>query len=262
MLAVYINAIELMYRLAQEDWDALIHTNIQMSVTTYNIWIIATRAPAARLQIGHIVIALQDSVVAMARLTDFYRLTALITLDGVTAGYLDFGNNQSPMDGNNTSSGVPKDDLLLINNNTDQSGSSVSNSGQVIDPYDPKFVITYQFFDQSIDSKEIFTVVLDGLATCAQFKPSDEYPVLEAYSVSGTTAISISKVLGRPTRLHYSDMTRSLLLIVTKVIVMERKFKELEFNIGYDGVRIAEGFMFKVTSANNGTQERLIAAEK
>lgn len=246
-----------MYILAQQDWDAPVYRKIQMSVDTYNIWIVAAPTLADRLEVGHIVIALQDSVIAMARLQSFFRLSALISLDGEVIGHLDFGKNENPSNDNDTSVGFSEDNLLLINNNNNnRSDGSLSNPGQIVDPYDSKFVITYEFYDQSIDSKEIFTVILDCLAISSQFTPSEYCPVLEANSMSGTVAISVSNIPGEPAQLRYSDLTRSLLLIVTGVIVRQRKFKQLEFSISYDGVEIAEGFMFKVTMGSNGTQER------
>ena len=248
-----MNAIELMYRLAQVDWDAHIYKDLRMSVTFYNIWILIANSPSDRLQVSHIVIGLQDSIITMARLNGFYRLSALISLDGQMIGQLEFGNNQSPSD-NVTSVSLQEDNSLLVNSN--QSDGSSSNSGQIVDPNDPKFVITYEFYEKAIDSKEIFTVVLEGLAISAQFEPNEYCPVLEAHSLSGTVAISISQILGKPTLLRYSDLTRSLLILVTGVIVSQRKFKELDFSISYDEVQIAEGYLFKVTSANNGTQER------
>ena len=242
-----------MYRLAQDDWDAHIYKDVHMSVTVYNVWIVVACAPSDKLQVSHVIIALQDSTFAMARLNCFFRLSSLISLRGEMIGHLDFGKNESPSD-NYTNVSVPEDTLLLANNN--QSDGSSSNSGQIVDPNDPKFVITYEFYEKSIVSKEIFTVVLDGLATAAQFEPSDDCSVLEAYSMSGTVAISISKNLGRPAQLLCSDVTRSLLIIVTGVIVRQHMFKELEFSVSYDGVKIAEGYLFKVTLANKGTQER------
>lgn len=242
-----------MYRLAQDDWDAHIYENLRMSVSVYNIWILVAIALSDRLQVGHMVIALQDSIFAMARLNGFFRLSALISLDGQTIGHLEFGKNQSPSD-NDTSVSFPADTLLLVNN--DQSDGSSSNSGQIVDPNDSKFVITYEFYEKTIDSKEIFTVVLDGLATSAQFEPSEDCPVLEASSMSGTVAISISRILSEPTEMRYSDLTKALLILVTGVIVQQRMFKELDFSISYDGVQIAEGYLFKVALAKNGTQER------
>lgn len=252
-LGVYINAIELMYRLAQYNWDAHIYEEIRMSVTFYNIWILAAGAPSDRLQVSHIVIALQDCIIAMARLTGFFRLSALISLDGEMIGHLEFGNNQSPSD-NNTSVSLQEDSSLLVNNNRSD-GSSI-NSGHIVDPNDHRFVITYDFYEKAIDSKEIFTVVLDGLATSAQFEPNEYCDVLEVHSMSGTVAISITKILGEPTLVRYYDLTRSLLIIVTGVIVRQRMFRELGFSISYNGLEIAEGYLFKVTLANNGTQER------
>lgn len=246
-----------MYLLAQEDWDSLLYKNFRMSVTTFNVWILATRAPSDKLQFGHVVIALQDCIVAMARLKVFSGLSALISSSGQMVGHVEFGNNESPSN-NESSVSFAKDTLLLVSNNP--LDGSLGNSGQIVDPYDSKLVITYESYGKGIDSKEIFTVFLDGLAISAQFKSSEYCPVLEASSMSGTVAISISRILGEPLTLRYSAVTKSLLMIVTRAIVPRRMFKELEFSISYDGINIAEGFMFKLALANNGTGE--VAASK
>ena len=246
-----------MYRLAQFDWDLFIHGDIPMSATTYNIWIIVGSVPSEQFKVSYAVIALHDSIIAMARLPAFFRLSALVSLDGQRIGHLEFGKKDSPSD-SDTSISSAEDTLLIVNNN--QSEGSWSNSGQIVDPYDSKFIVTYDFYGKAIDSKEIFTVALDGLAISAQFKASEDCPVLEASSMSGVAAISISKVLGVPTQLRYSDVTKSLLILVTGVIVPQRKFKEVEFSISYDGFKIAEGYMLKLALGENVTKG--IAASK
>ncbi len=217
-----------------------------MSVTTSNMYIDVTKTSSDMLQVGHVVIALQDSVISMARLSGFYRLTSLISLDGQAVGQLDFANNDEP-----PNQGDLKDASLLLNNNL--SDSSLSTTGEIVDPFDKKFVIKYDFFGKAIDSKEIFTAVLDGLAISAQTDRDKECLFLESNSVSGTVAISISKDQSKPIELRYSAVTKLLLILVSGVIIPRRQFKEVEFFLWYDGINVAEGYMFKTAMANNGT---------
>lgn len=247
-LGVYINAIELMYKLAQEEWNDYIHEDLYMSVTTYNIWIIAASTPQHELQISLLVIGLQDSIIAMARLSGFFRLTVNLSLNGLVIGHLDFGRIETPPY-NVTSTGYTKEVLLSINKI--QSNGSLSNSGQIVDPYDSKFVVSYTFYGKAINSKEVFTAVLDGLAISAQYKSEEHCSLLEAVSVSGTSAISVSQIPSFPTRLHYSDVTKALLILTTGVIVTRRRFGEVEFEISYDGIQIAEGYILKLALSNN-----------
>lgn len=250
-LGVYINAIELMYKLAQEEWNDRIHEHLYMSVTIYNIWIFAASTTQIRIQISLLVIALQDAIIAMARLSGFFGLTVNICLDGPIIGLLEIGNNESPPDSITTTSGT-KDVLRLVNKNP--SNGSLSNSGQVVDPLDSKFVISYTFYGKAINSKEVFTAVLDGLAISAQYNSQEDCSVLEAVSVSGTSALSVSQIPSFSTPLHYSDVTRALLILTTGVIVLRRRFGEVEFGISYDGIEIAEGYILKLALANNSTE--------
>ena len=238
-----------MYKLAQHDWNDVVYDNFYMSVTTFNLHIQVTAEPSYKLDISHVIIALQDSVVAMARLKGFFRLTTLIGLDEQLIGQLDFGNNDGPSDKRITS--VPSESTHFFNVN--QSDSSLGDSGRIPDPYDPKFIITYDFYGKAIDTKEIFTTVLEGLAISAQIGRNKECSGLEASSLSGIAALSISKSLDNSKQLLYSAVTKALLILVTAVMVPQRKFKEVEFSLLYDGSKFAEGYIFRVVTAHNGT---------
>ena len=251
-LGVYINAIELMYKLAQDSWNDPLNEDLFMSVSLYNIWIFAASIPQHGLPASLLVIGLQDAIITMARLSAFFRLSVDLGLNGLVIGHLEIGNKETPPPDSVTGTSYTKDILLSVNET--QSNGSLSDSGRIIDPYDSKFVITYAFYGKAINSKEVFTAVLDGLATSAQYEPKEYCALLEAVSVSGTCVISVSQIPSFPARLYYLDVTRALLILTTGVIVTRRRFGEMEFGISYDGIQIAEGYLLKISLLNSSVE--------
>lgn len=245
-----------MYNLAQLPWDRTISFGMYLSLADYNIGITAVSLDPNQFSVSHVVIALQDTVTALSRLRAFFEVTCKVSLKGRLIGRLEIGHHE-PVAGAGGGSGSGSGSNVAILNDSDVAGgdASLSTAGQIIDPDDEKLAITYQLYGRIITIQEIFTAVLDALAISAQFEESAECHLIEAVSVMGSCAISVAHSIGQPLEMRYSQATRTLLLLVNEVMVRQRRFGEMWFQVSYDGGVVGEGYVLKVNQVGNATGE-------
>ncbi|KAL8814881.1 MAG: hypothetical protein Q9223_005931, partial [Gallowayella weberi] len=97
-------------------------------------------------------------------------------------------NHTSP---NNNSTAKP---VKETNNNTPD-----SDSGHYTDPEHPENRITYHFTGPRIQSKEIYTSIMEALMILAYNPNTDNFDYLTATSASGNTALHINRADGTET---------------------------------------------------------------
>ena len=129
--------------------------------------------------------------------------------------------------------------LLTIADVHSQSNDITYPSGRYKDPDDVEFSIDYEYSGARINSKDIFLVVIDALATAAQSSPDTLLNSIHAVSPSGDCVINIAKVGGR-SKINYSFVTKALRLLITDIMVKLRKFEEIGFRLNWDASVVAE----------------------
>ena len=94
---------------------------------------------------------------------------------------------------------------------------------------------------KAISSNDIFTALMDGLTTAAQFSLNTYCEYLGAGSSesgSGTIADIVLGSYAHTSKLRYIDVKKMLLFMYTKFIVSSNTYREFSFELQYDVVDI------------------------
>ena len=256
--AVYINAIELMYKLAQYSWDVPIIDQLEYSDRRYDVLILSSpeQGPSpvkqpSQLQNCHVIIALYEVLLTMAARAIFCELFVDLLVNEKQVGNMNIFQ-WGGFDGDGHA-----DDILTLTTSNSTEYISVLNgeSGEIVDPDNNNFKISYAFYGQHINSQEIFTATLDGLATAAEFNRESKCDVIYATSVLKTCAFSITKNIGlQASQLSYAQVTAALRLLTVGVMLERKMFGEMEFALEFGGIQVGEGNVLRVSSASNATE--------
>ena len=252
-LDVYFTAIQLMYELAQRNWDESIFALIEKYIEGYNVLFlfINHQPPGAtnQLKVQHCVAALFRAVLTMTEQVMFCQLRCRLTLRTHEIG----GLSVAPVDYAATAN-----TSVDLHGDPDGPGTNTSNStlwldhGQIVDPDDFLFVIDFHWHSKSIKSTEVSLAILDALATAAPFDRNDECVELEALSPQGDCVIFIDGDVARK-KLTYAFATRALKLMYSDLIVRQKRFGDLYLELQYNERKFGEIRILKIVSAQNGT---------
>ena len=261
-----------MYRLSQQGWSStveLVHSGLKavsLQSPNYNVIIYTNDiTPSTELTTGLVVRALYEMVVCMAKQQPgFYQARSFMTLQGRAIG----GSSITRMV--DIPSPISKDDEFLYNTSRtpilDQNGKrsgnaslAVGGSGEIPDPEDSRFKISYQYDGKNIASLDILSAVLDGLATVAQYNEDGPCPYITAVSFSGNTAIHIGPVPGEA--LFGWHVSRTLYLLIFRLFLVQGIFREMNFSLFYYGTMTAKGYIMKMRSVGGDGRVGLTVSE-
>lgn len=256
--AVYVTAIKLMYGLCQQAWSDtvdLVHDDLRVvEQPGHNAIIYTSDNPhSTELKTGLAVRALYDVVFLMGNQEPgFYKVTSSIALQGRAIGRILITSKaqlpaanptSSDRDFLNTTSTV---DILGGHHTPNENSSSLAYSGYIPDPDDERFKISYQYVGDNVRSQEMFSAVLAGLASVAQYNDDGPLPWLSAVSFSGNLVFHFG---ARPRQaLMGWHISRTFYLLVYHLFLVQRILKEMHFTLLYYGRPIADGFMKSMRS--------------
>ena len=124
------------------------------------------------------------------------------------------------------------------------------DSGIVVDPKDAKFRISWNAVGRSIPAvQDMFSAAVDGIFKTAKH-PYDSFCThFTGISFSGAVAFHVGELSAE--KVTCGQMARAFFLLVELVIKDERVFQEMDYSLEYDGLRIASGFILRVTSVES-----------
>ncbi|CAD6568597.1 MAG: hypothetical protein ASARMPRED_001872 [Alectoria sarmentosa] len=254
---VYNNAIETMIWLAVQPYSYPLIVDVTMTTPFYveelrlDMWPERT----TRFQMKHAVQAIYEAGIALAvkpitRRGYVPRLYAGLFLQNRQIGFMKWQHKQRAVAG--ATNGTV--DLVDVVNSTstlqlmhvDGPTSLQVDMGDIVDPRDSQFKITYEVCDKDAHLPETFSAFLDAIATAATYDEFATGAFVNAASVSGDIALNV----------HGSDVDSSLswrrlvrtLTLLWENIIMDHNFKELDFEIFYAGRKIGEGFIMNLTA--------------
>ena len=244
--AVYTTAIKLMYGLSQQAWYSTVELERSGLAVQHSPGVIIYTKDnpySTSLSTELLVHAVYEIVFAMAeQRPGFFEVTSQMTWGGQSIGEILI--DSLPMPTSNSS------DFLNVTSKVD--GKSVidggqANSGEIIDPDDGRFKISYQYHGSDIPIEEMLSAVFDGLTEVAPYNEDGPCPIITANSVNGKSGVHIAPIRGQV--LLGWHVSRAFYLLFYNLFLVERIFREMQFNLLYYGTVIAHGYIFKMRSA-------------
>ena len=258
-LAVYTTAIELMYGLSQQPWSSEVELERSGLTVVHSPGVIIytqNDPPSPSLTTGLVVRALREMVFAMAeKQPGFFHVTSSLMLQGQKIGKILVDSLPRPLLGNS------KSNITLDASQLCQSPSVKTTletrSGNIVDPNDNRFQISYQYHDRKIEVQNTFSALLDGLSKSAQCDDDGLCPFLTALSFNSDTVIHIGHVDGEA--LFGWHISRSLYLLLSHVFLVQCVFREMAFSLSYYGTKIADGYIMQMGPGVNDAHGGLMA---
>ena len=234
-MGIYLCAVDCMYHFAQADWYQELTGGFTTWVNAYDLEIDIESSHGIhgdfQLQTRHIVLGLYETVTDVSAHSRFCEVLSTLSMHRRQIGTLVI-QKRAPSKSNATSS--------VVDQGSPSSNAATYPSGQVNDPDEPSFLISYEYSGTRINSKDIFLAVIAALATAAQYPPMQPFRALNALSASGDCVISI---LGADSsfRVNYSYITKALRTIVVHIVVVLAKFEEMRFQLELETLTIGQG---------------------
>ena len=129
-----------------------------------------------------------------------------------------------------------------------------ANSGVIIDSADTRFRISWSSDGNLIPVQEMFSSIIDGMATTAQYDYDSPCSHITGVSFSGNVAFHINGYSGQT--LLCRQISRAYLLLMVRVIARERQFREMEITLYFDGETIGGGYVLKISSVEGHGSNR------
>jgi hypothetical protein len=250
ILAIYLSAIDCMYQYAQKGWDDIFEGGARTWVTGYKVEVdledIQKPGGPLPLLISHIVLGLYYTIVELWRSKRYCKVTASLSTHNRQRGTLRIQDLGSPVLSVNTAN----DNLTNISPGALSFTTPTYPSGSFSDVDDHRFTIDYAYDGGRIASEDIFIAALDGLATSAQYIDDSKFQHLAATSASGKCQIDVSEVAS-PHQVNYSYVIKALRILTLDVIRYLRKFEGMTFDLKWEGISIAKGYMKAVQRVDN-----------
>ena len=230
---MYICAIQCAYDLAQLGWNQAFTGGFTISVHGFNVEIDIERVGHVHhLNYGQILLGLYETIVDIAAESRFCEVSTTLLRYGRRIGTLKLENPRPRTLGGNMSNVANSSQLTAAS----QSIAVTSRSGSITDRDDRSVSVSYTYSDSLINSKDVFLAIIDGLVNAGQFSPGTPFQSLYAFSPSGNCMIRIAKV----DQVNYNYVTRALKL-VRDIMVMQKKFGEMTFELKLERRTIASG---------------------
>ena len=210
------------------------------------------------LTAGYVITALFHTVNAMFQLEPgFYTCLTRLVLNGQDIGQIKISTESPERSSIDNTSGLAltgntavNSTILIpeINSKTldisltkkkDNSNNSLILTESVTDLDDPLLKIEYDY-GRAIQRSDLWTAILDGIATSAQFDIGARCVYITAVSISSNLAFHLNDL---DNHLFTYELAIRTFRLVALVSMRTRIFKELEMRVFYDGIRVAEGFV-------------------
>ncbi|KAI4136850.1 MAG: hypothetical protein L6R39_007585 [Caloplaca ligustica] len=216
-----------------------------------------------QLLIKHCVAALYRGIVTMTEGVLFCQMRCHLALGDRTIGALSIGSMKYPnledaaVVGNVTTTALatPLDEGNRTTLTEFFADTYLgADSGTIRDIEYPHLSFTYHFYGKAINPKEVSMVVLEALATAAQFPRAEECKELQVISPTGGAMILIEGGLKPGLKFLYGWATRSLKILYQRIIVAQKRWGDVWLEIFYDNMKFGELRMLRTMAGiGNGT---------
>ena len=239
----YLCAIFSIYGLAgpQAGWDGTIpphHTAMSKEVNGVKIGFrsLAQVGDRNQLQYKHVIVALLETLNAFARKDRFCFTQADMILRDEIIGDIAIGRRMPVLYGVNATLGD-----ISLSSDTMGSGNP-TEGGEIVDPEDSDFVMSYEMVGDSIPCKTLLNAALSGMANSAVFSNHDPCRNFGGFSSSGTVTYQFfGKPRGTSTYALTYVMVRTVLELLPKELYEKQKCGEVEFDLIYSGEKVGGG---------------------
>ncbi|KAI4170327.1 MAG: hypothetical protein LQ343_005080 [Gyalolechia ehrenbergii] len=252
-IQVYLFAIFFLFAHPEQGWDVpfpsegvVTRAKCDVAVYVHN----PSRSGSYTLRTGDVLRGLYNGVVAMSD-GHFQPVAVEMFMFEQSIGTIYISDRS-------TSHGPPSSQMLPHRRNNDRGEemgmpsdprkiSNPRDSGRYVDPHAIGCSILYKWSPGKIQSKDIFTAIMEGLIIIAHDGTREPFDSLNAPSASGNCALNIRKVAREPIKLS-GFKASTLLFMLTDMIVQQRRFEHLDFEFEYGAPgdpekRILEGFI-------------------
>ena len=242
----YLCAIFLIYGLASPaaGWDGTIPaegSSLSREVNGVKVGFrsLARVGDRDQLKYKHVIVAILETLNAFARRDSFCFTQTDMILHNRIIGDMAIGRRMPDLYDNNATVG----DIGLINN-TMESGNPTAG-GEIVDPEDSNFVISYQRVRDSIPCKTLLNAALSGMANSAVFSNQHRCRNFGGFSSSGTVAFTF--IEGPPGTSRYVltyVLVRTVLELLPERLYEKQSCGEVEFDLIYGGEKLGGGSFF------------------
>lgn len=237
-LAVYMNAIHLMYELSKHPWDDVLQRAWVTCELGYGL--VISLKTSRFLQTRYMILSLYQSVLAMTEARPgFYRLKTEINLFEKDIGRIEFKKVGDPWHEIDT---IESDDSTANGNSTVLTVLQTP----IVDREDQKFIIDWQDDGANIPVGHILFAAFDGLATVAQYDQDTSCGGIHGVSVMADAVLFLGPYHDQS--LPCGRIRRALLLIVTEIVIGKKSFCGMEFGLKIDGTQVGQGYLLKMPS--------------
>ena len=245
--------MELLCILSNLPWEAKVFKIMEMADINTNV-ILHPFPPSrgSRLEVRYGVLGLYQIGIAIAQGNQFYELDASLYVKNLQVGWFDL--RPRPAKDSNGGSSSP-----LLSASTNTTPITIPDSGTMIDPTDPNFVVAFTWDHVRIKPQDVYTLFLDAFAIAAPHNNTDPGAgIAAARSASGDTLLSIWTVgENGNAQMTWARLKRALIVVWDLLIIgdvgRKPKFEGMFFDVAYEGVRIAEGRILRLDNKSNSS---------
>ena len=242
----YLTSIELIYGLAAPPggWDAIVPTgesSVSRDVNGVRVgWqSLAKEGDRYRLQYKHVIVGVLETMNAFARKDRFCFTQTILFLHNIYAGDMAIGRRAPDADGVNVTLGD-----IGPTGNTTESGIP-PEEGEIVDPEDSEFVISYDRMQGSIPCKTLLNAALNGMANSAPFSNNDPCRDHGGFDSTGTVAYTFTaRSPGTSSNRMSWVMVRTVLELLPKRLYEQRICGAVEFDLIYSGEKLGFGSFY------------------
>lgn len=252
-----------MYGLSKQGWFSRVElVESGLFIVTeepdYNVIIITSeQSRRIALTTGMVVKVLYESITDMAtRQPGFYQVADYIEINRELIGKMfidmnDLALNEKRVPNATLSADFPHSSASSkTSDNNTRDITQPSNFMEIIDPYDSRFKITWEWGGKNIPAQDIFSAAFNGLTAVAMYDHSGPCEYITALSASGNAVFH----LGRSTRtaLVAGIVARAFYLLINQLFLVQRRFEELWIHLSIRGINVADGYIHKVGRVDAG----------
>ena len=267
--AVYIVAIQMMWELAVQDWKSPIRGMAIAVREPYDVLIVFVNPRVAtdpvQLQVAHSVVALYEAVLVMTDRVCFCLLRSRLKIlhrgSWIDLGGLSITPAEQPGKRNNDTTPLGHATRTVSSRVTDglaENDGSIStnpiSTGQITDPENNRFKVSYTYLGRKISSKDVSLAVLGALATIAQYNfgsPCDQFEILSDRDQVVTIAEAYDE--GAFRQLTHRDVARALKLMYDDIQVATKTYGDIYLELLWEEKKFGEIRMLKAGLSQNGT---------
>ena len=253
---VYLNAIDAMYEIAHHfRWNEMWpRPSSIFELADRGVRIIVTRE-GQELRTLHVALGLYFTVITMIASSPFYQYGADMYRRDRLIGRLSI--EQIPTTTPLSTSIEAIDYINTSNTTTRNSTSHSSGLGRTIIWHNMN--IYYEFAGARINSKDLYTAVLSGLADAAKAGMDTVCTELQAYSQADNLVFWVDGHESASHPFTYKEVTDLFRAVVAEMTLEQRRFGEINFIVtdGNDG--LASGFIHKLALQGNVTAGVVVA---